>query len=262
MKPALGLLLAAAISALARATGALTRSGALAATFVGGLTYGLGGIQPSVLLLAFFASSSLLSRIGGARKRALAGDFQKSGARDHGQVLANGALASLLAAGYGLSGEPGWLVGAAGALAASNGDTWGTELGVLSPSRPRLITTGRRVAAGSSGAVSLLGSLAALAGASLIGGGAGLMLGDRATLIAVSLGGLAASGVDSLLGATVQAAYFCPGCQRATEAHPIHGCGTQTEYQRGWRWLGNDQVNLLAGAFGALASALLWVALG
>lgn len=261
LRLAIGSLLAAAISGLALAAGALTRGGALAAAVVGAVTYGLGGIQPAVLLLLFFVSSSLLSRFGGERKRVLAMDYQKAGARDAGQVLANGALAAALAAGYGLSGEPGWLVGAAGALAASNGDTWSTELGVLSPSRPRLITSGESVPPGSSGAISSLGTAAALCGAALIGATAAWLTGELAILSAVTIGGFTATVVDSLLGATVQAGYLCPSCGRLTEAHPHHSCGAETSPRRGWRWLGNDQVNLAAGWVGALASYLLWAVL-
>lgn len=259
---AIGSLLAAAISGLAFAVGALTRGGALTAAVVGAVTYGLGGIQPALLLLLFFVSSSLLSRIGGERKRALAADYQKSGARDAGQVLANGALPAALAAGYGLSGELGWLVGAAGALAASNADTWATELGVLSPSRPRLITTAEPVRVGSSGAISPLGTAAALCGAALIGVGSAALTGELSVLIVIAIGGFAATAVDSLLGATVQASYRCRSCGRLTESHPRHSCGGETSLQRGWRWLGNDQVNLAAGGVGALASYLLWAGHG
>lgn len=266
----ISLLAAAAISLLARWQGALSWSGAVAATAVGALTFGFGGIRPTLLLLLFFVSSSLLSTVGKARKRALAARVQKPGARDHAQVLANGALCAVLSVGYGLSGELGWLVGAAGALAAANSDTWGTELGVLSPGQPRLIFTGERVEAGSSGAVSWLGSLASLGGAALIAAALALMTGPsqllQATalelLLAVGLSGLAASLLDSLLGATVQAQYHCSQCDRATESHPVHGCGATTSYVSGWRWLGNDQVNLLAGGAGALLAYGLWRLLG
>lgn len=267
---AISLTLAAVVSLLARWLGALTWSGTVAATAVGTLTFGFGGIRPTLLLLLFFVSSSLLSSVGKARKRALAARVQKPGARDHGQVLANGALCAVLSVGYGLSGEVGWLVGVAGALAAANSDTWGTELGVLSPGRPRLITTGERVEVGSSGAISWLGSLASLGGAALIAGALALMTGPSQLLqasatellLAVGLGGLLASTVDSLLGATVQARYHCPQCNRATESHPVHGCGARTSYIGGWRWLGNDQVNLLAGGAGALLAYGMWRLLG
>ncbi len=254
---ALGLL----VSGLAFAAGTLTGGGALAAAVVGAVCYGIGGIRPALLLLLFFGSSSVLSRLGGRRKQLLAGDQQKSGPRDQGQVLANGVIAAVLAAGYGLTGELGWLVAVAGALAASNADTWGTELGVLSPVAPRLITTGRSVEPGSSGAITAAGTVAALAGAALIALAATAMTGESGLLVPITSAGLLASLTDSLFGATVQAVYFCPNCGRATEAHPDHSCGGPTTLMRGWKWMGNDQVNLLASALGALLSTLAWAAL-
>jgi uncharacterized membrane protein len=81
--------------------------------------------------------------------------------------------------------------------------------------------------------------------AGTLGGGWGIALAGTA-------GGLAGSLVDSLLGATVQAMYFCPACQKETERHPTHACGARTDRIRGWSWLGNDAVNFAATAFGAL----------
>lgn len=262
MNLATALLPAGALSGLALLAGWLTRGGALAATLVGAVTYGLGGAAPAALLVLFFVSSSALSRWGGKRKRVVVAGFQKSGARDHGQVLANGGLAAVLAAIYGQTGNPVWLAGVAGALASANADTWSTELGVLSPGKPRMITTGAQVEPGSSGAVSALGTLAALAGAALIGAtGAGISDAPR-LLPAATIGGFAGALLDSLLGATVQAIYRCSNCGRLTESHPRHNCGGETSLQRGWGWLQNDQVNFAAGCAGALLSYALWSAIG
>jgi uncharacterized membrane protein len=72
-------------------------------------------------------------------------------------------------------------------------------------------------------------------------------------------GGLAGSLFDSLLGATVQGIYFCERCGKETES-PIHRCGQTTRLFRGWPWLNNDLVNLLASAVGGLvAVALAWI---
>jgi uncharacterized membrane protein len=57
--------------------------------------------------------------------------------------------------------------------------------------------------------------------------------------------------MDSLLGATVQAIYYCPSCRKETERHPLHTCGTPTEQVRGWSWMNNDWVNFACGGVGA-----------
>jgi uncharacterized membrane protein len=146
-----------------------------------------------------------------------------------------------------------------------NADTWATELGVLSKNLPRLITNGKAVERGTSGAVSLPGSLAALGGAALIGLTAGLFSLKAEPLRlagAAILGGLAGSFFDSLLGATVQAIYYCPACQKETERHPRHLCGTETSLRRGWRWLNNDVVNFACSLVGAgTAVGISWLIL-
>lgn len=254
----LGVGLAVIISVVSHRVGALSSSGALASAIVGGATFGLGGWPAALLLLGFFISSSALSAVGREPKLALTEKFSKDSRRDAGQVLANGGLAAILAAVYGLGGGAWWLLGAAGALAAANADTWGTELGVLSSSRPRRIVDGRAVAPGTSGAVSLLGLVASLGGGALIGALAWAWRLDPRWLLWVTLGGLIGSLFDSLLGATVQAIYTCPTCEKETERHPLHVCGTQTHLLRGWRWLDNDVVN----AMGALAGAVVAISLG
>src|SRR5262249_3756464 len=152
-----------------------------------------------------------------------------------------------------------------GALATAGADTWGTELGLLAARPPRLVTTLRPVAPGTSGAVTPEGTLAAAAGAAATGlawaagarraaapGAAGV----RAVVLAVLAGTLGAL-VDSLLGATVQAAYWCPRCREPVEVRRHARCGQPADLVRGWGWLGNDAVNALATAAGALFGAAL-----
>ncbi len=260
----LGILLAIVVAALAYRAHSLDRSGALAAALLGTVVFGLGGLPWAVLLLGFFISSSALSRLAGKRKQALAEKFSKGSRRDAGQVLANGGVAGvfvLLHLAFPGAVWP-WLA-FAGSLAAVNADTWATELGVLSPVAPVGITSFRPVERGASGGITLTGTLAALAGAALIGLLAVLVEPSPSwplVLLLVSLVGLAGSLVDSYLGATVQAIYTCPTCHKETERHPTHTCGSPTTLARGLPWLDNDWVNTacaLSGGLLALAAAVL-----
>lgn len=256
-----GFLLAGAIGYLAFRARSLNQSGAWAAVLTGGLIFGLGGLPWAVLLLTFFISSSALSRLFSQRKQAMNEKFSKGSQRDWGQVFANGSLGALLAAVAGVWPGSSWPWFAfVGAMAAVNADTWATELGVLSRSEPRLISNGKRVERGTSGGITLLGSLSTLGGAALVGLMAFLFNGltGVAGLLAALVGGLAGSLFDSWLGATVQAIYYCPACEKETERYPRHTCGTQTHLRRGWSWLNNDWVNFACSLAGALVALGVW----
>jgi uncharacterized protein (TIGR00297 family) len=246
--------LALAVSALAWRVHALTKSGAIAAAVVGFLVMGFGGGPGAGGLLLFFISSSALSRWGKKRKQSL--DYEKGGERDAAQVLANGGVAALAALLIPFFPQTPWPAAALlGALAAANADTWATEIGSLAKRPPRLITTLQTAPVGSSGAVSVPGTLASAAGAALIGVTALFYGFGFIGLLAVVAGGVAGSLFDSLLGATVQVQYRCAVCGKVTERHTHHDLPTR--WERGVLWMNNDAVNLLATLCGALVTAWL-----
>ena len=261
----IGFTLAGIIAFIATKVGSLTRSGGLAAFITGGLIFSCGGFPWAVLLMIFFISSSLLSRLFANRKEGLNIVFSKDSRRDCWQVFANGGLGSVLALFYSISDTPTWIwLCFAGAMAAVNADTWATEIGVLSGIKPRLITTRRIVERGTSGGVTQLGNLASAGGAVLIGIVSGLFSESNVmvlTIIATTIGGVAGAMFDSFLGATVQAIYHCRTCQKNTERHPIHTCGSRTELARGWRWLNNDVVNFLASVVGGTVATVVWASI-
>lgn len=249
----IGFLTAIVIAYAAYRAHSLDRSGAFAAALVGTVIFGMGGWQWAVLLLAFFITSSALTRAFKKRKTGLDEKFSKGGQRDAGQVFGNGGLATLFAGlSFFFPGELWPWLGFAASLAAVNADTWATELGVLNPHPPRLITNLKVVEKGTSGGISLIGTLASLAGSGLIGLLAVLLAPQPIAWtsgLLITLAGLGGSLFDSFLGAIAQAIYHCPRCNKETERHPLHTCGEKTTLKRGFPWLDNDWVNVGCAMF-------------
>ncbi|HKV57395.1 MAG TPA: DUF92 domain-containing protein [Ktedonobacteraceae bacterium] len=254
-----GLLFSSGVALLAYRRRSLDRSGVAGAIISGTSIFGMGGWSWGLSLIYFFVSSSLLSHFRQRDKASTAADkFSKGSRRDIGQATANGGLATFFAVMYGLAHSARTrrvaLAGFTGALATANADTWATELGVLSASKPRLITSGQPVAPGTSGGITLLGTAAASLGAWSLGFFFWAWQGFRKPLVSTPLvalsSGLAGSFFDSLLGATIQAMYYCPVCQTETERR-IHRCGTRAQPLRGIPWMNNDAVNFLATACGS-----------
>ena len=222
----------------------LTADGLAAALVVGGtITVGLGW-RGAVLLVAFFVSGSVLTQ--------LAGDPPEgSAARNARQVAANGGAAAAAA----LLGS--WPV-AAGALAAATADTWATEIGAFSKSPPRLITTGALVPRGASGGITVLGTVGGITGAAAMAAVASLLWPrGLAPGLAVAAAGVVGMLADSVLGATVQGLFECGRCGARFERSRTV-CHEPVRLVRGWRWLDNDGVNLVATLVGAGTAVLGW----
>lgn len=232
---------------------ALNASGALAGGLLAATVVGVGGWAWAVPSLTFFITSSVLSQVGRRRKVAVAAVSEKGSRRDVGQVVANGGAGWGLLVVHVFWPEHLLYAGFLGAFAAAAADTWGTEIGALSMRSPRLVTTGRTVPRGTSGAVSWLGTLGA------IGGALGVALsavpffsgstGPWSVLLIVPAGVIGAF-LDSLAGATVQARFHDPQTGDETE-RPASSAGRHALI-RGWAWLRNDQVNGLCTLSGAL----------
>ncbi|MDB4875080.1 MAG: protein of unknown function transrane [Gemmatimonadetes bacterium] len=252
----LGLALAACIAFLARRTRSLTTGGAIAATLVGGVAIAAGWSW-GALLIIYFVSSTILSRVGRDEKELrTASLLAKGGERDAVQVLANGAVFAGAALAMVARPDVHWMALGAGSLAASAADTWATEVGTLRGGEPRSIFGGRRVPPGTSGAVSVVGTMAAVSGAAFVAAAA-IALGWPPHIARyVLLGGIFGALADSVLGATMQARRWCEACGSETE-RTTHDCGSATRPLRGLGWLDNDVVNFLSNAAGGLLAALL-----
>jgi uncharacterized protein (TIGR00297 family) len=113
------------------------------------------------------------------------------------------------------------------ALAEATADTVSSEIGQAFGGTPFMLTTLRRVAPGTDGAISLKGTLAGIAAAAIISATGAPALGMSSAECAVAFAaGVAGLFFDSLLGATLE--------------------------RRGY--LGNDLVNFASTLFAALAA--------
>ena len=183
-------------------------------------------------VLLVFVLTLGATRFGRRKKLSLA-IAEKSYGRDAAQVLANVGVAATAAA---LAQLAPWrmalVAGSIAALAEAVCDTVSSETGKALSGTARMITTWRRVPAGSDGAVSLAGTLLGVLAAALVTLEAvgTRLLNPRAATIA-GIAGILGMIVDSLLGATLE--------------------------RRGL--LTNNTVNLAATAFSAtLAAAAIW----
>ncbi len=179
--------------------------------------------------------------------------------RDWRNVIANGAVATSFAVAEGIYGGGAFLGGFIGAISTATADTLATEIGLLYPGEPRLITDlKRKVQPGTSGAVSPLGGFGAILGALIIGlvFMISRLLDKQSTtnfniVILSCITGIVGTIVDSLLGATIQAQYLCLKCNCITE-ESIHTCGSRPKLIRGYTFLNNNIVNLASTFTGGL----------
>jgi len=250
-----GFLLAGAIASVARTVRALSTGGAVAALLVG-TGAAIAGWTWATILIVFFVTSSALSRFKHAAREARIGRIvEKGNERDAFQVLANGgvfAVGALLAAA---TGESAWAAAALGALAAATADTWATEVGTLAGAPPRSIVSFKPLPPGTSGGVTMPGTLASIAGAAFIAG-VSYFTGIGRASAAIFAGGVLGSLADSLMGATVQERRWCDGCSEATERR-THYCGRPTRVVGGVPGARNDFVNVVCTLVGAAAGAAL-----
>jgi uncharacterized protein (TIGR00297 family) len=143
-------------------------------------------------------------------------------------------------------------------IASSNSDTWASEIGSLSKKRPISLRNFRLTDAGTSGAVSLLGTIAGLFGSLLIAIFTFFLFSiSFYELLFIFFFGFIGNVIDTLLGAFLQAEYKCKKCSALVEKKSH--CGRETEKVKGLAFLTNDAVNLLSGLFAAILGMLLLI---
>jgi uncharacterized protein (TIGR00297 family) len=239
----------------------LTKGGMYAALFIGALVAIFGGLTWLSLLLAFYLAAGALTRFRYRIKLEKGTAETKGGARSWTNVFANGGVAALFAVFEGAFTGGIYFGGFLGALSSAASDTLATEVGTLYPNEPRMITRLRRkVKAGTSGALSPYGELGIVVAAILLGVVAFAFHIEswslpKMLLVSVSAG-FVGSTSDSLLGATLQARYYCPTCEEETESNP-HKCSSECRLIRGTRFLNNHSVNLVSTMVGGLVGVVL-----
>ena len=235
----------------------LSESGAVATFLLASIIFGFGGWRWTVPILTFFVLSSLLSKSGKAIKKQFDLIFEKGDRRDWAQVVANGGIAGMLMIAFMFFGDNRLFLLYLASLAAATADSWGTEIGTFFRWQPRLITNFRTVEPGTSGGITLPGTVGGGIGAFVIALSGWLVFPEIAgdsplSFIAIITGcGIAGSLLDSMLGATVQSQFRCHICGKITE-RTSHCDDSPTALISGFRRMNNDLVNILCNAFAPL----------
>lgn len=242
----------------------LDLSGALAGFIVMTVHFAVG-YRFGAMLLVFFFTSSKLTKIGEEKKRLVDADFKEGGQRNWVQVLFNSGIATILA--LIIWKETGWedkcldskesalitslIGGIIGHYSCCNGDTWSSELGVLSDAQPRLITNFKPVRRGTNGGVTKTGLLAAIAAGTVVGltfvivgffttkCTSSVALKQLFVIPLSAIAGLLGSVIDSLLGATLQFSGFC-----SVRNKVVGKAGPTVKKTSGISVLDNNSVNL------------------
>lgn len=237
----------------------IDRKGFLAALFVGVLIFVFGGIKWFLILLSFHLLAAWFTKYKYNSKIKIGAAEAEKGARKWQNVLSNGITASILAICFGLTSFKAFAAGYLGAVSTAIADTLATELGLLNPKKPVLITNPHiTVKAGTSGGITLLGEIAGLFGCFLLVLIA-LIIGfedmSLFQILILNLTGFLGCNFDSLLGATIQSLFICQVCGNLTEKK-IH-CGLPTEYSTGIKFIDNNMVNIISITFGAFLAIII-----
>ena len=197
-------LLVAAVAWRART---VTPAGAIAGACIGTAICFGAGWTGWMLLFASFAVAMVATRAGFRRKATLGIAEGHGGRRGVGNAVANtavGAWAALIALGAARPELP--LVAMVAALVAASSDTVSSEVGKAWGRTTWLVTGFRPVPPGTSGAVSLEGTMAGiLAALGLAALAAAIGLVPAGAVLAVVIGATLASLAESALGATLEA---------------------------------------------------------
>jgi uncharacterized protein (TIGR00297 family) len=194
------------VAALGYRAGTVTISGMVAGAFLGSVIFLFSGAPGWALLLLCFAAAVITSRVGLARKRALGIAEERGGRRGAGNAFANTGIAAIASSMSVLTyAHADARLAFVTALVAGASDTVASEIGKAWGRRTFLVTTARRVPAGTSGAMSIEGTSAGIVSAALLASaGSALGLIEMAQIAFVVGAATAGALVESALGATLE----------------------------------------------------------
>lgn len=276
-------------------------SGSIAAILVGFISFATS-YRFGLILIGFYYVSSKLTKWKEDIKAKLESNYQVGGQRNWIQVLSNSILATIIAGLYWFYvGEDTilhvkfynyelslfdnlqdiqilqtylWLLYLSH-YAVATGDTWASELGILSKNKPRIVTSLflREVPKGTNGGMSLIGTCASVFGGWFIGVlfvlfeiilfPNDLFLLSRKHMMIINfcmVNGLIGSFIDSLLGATLQATYYDNEKKCIISCHDIKrfkSMGSNVQHITGLNVLTNEQVNFVSILFTMMLSLVI-----
>lgn len=194
------------VAVLGYRAGTVTVSGMIVGAILGIVIFVFTGAAGWALLLLCFAAAVLTSRVGLARKRTLGIAEERGGRRGAGNAFANTGVAAIASAMSVLTyAHADARLAFVAALVAGSSDTVASEIGKAWGRRTFLLTTARHVPPGTSGAMSVEGTVAGFIGAALLalaGYGLGLIVMVQLPLVVAAA--TAGALVESALGATLE----------------------------------------------------------
>jgi uncharacterized protein (TIGR00297 family) len=172
----------------------LDKKGLLLSALMGALMLAFGGKEYLALMLAFLGISVLATRYGEDEKKER-GIYEYE--RSWENVLSNGIVPTILAVAQPVIGPFPFIA----SVAAVTADKFASELGVLGKGKPIFLFTLKEVQPGTSGAVSVMGTVMSFAGALFIGACALFLFGIKPTeALLIGAGGFLGSVADSIAG--------------------------------------------------------------
>jgi uncharacterized protein (TIGR00297 family) len=204
------LLLGAAVNGglalLALAARGVGASGAIWGVVLGTILFAFGGWPGFLMLFTFFVLGTAATKTGFARKAALGIAQERGGRRGGKNALANATAGVVFAAL--MASTPyatAFALALAAAFATAASDTVASEIGQAYGRRHYLVTTFRRVAAGTDGAVSVEGTFAGILASLVVAAvAAGVGLIPPAGIAIVAIAAFVGTTLESYLGATFE----------------------------------------------------------